>query len=75
MKQAAGHKKSTMNDQKTEFEKSGEQKPPTLVQEFVVFMIEHSAWWLMPLLIALGLLSLFAVLGSTGAAPFIYTLH
>ena len=61
-------------DQKTEFEKAGEEKQLSLVQEFVVFVRENKKWWLIPILVALGLVGLLVVLGSTGAAPFIYTL-
>lgn len=59
---------------RTEFERAGEEKPLTLWQEFGVFIVEYKAWWMVPIVIVLGLLSGLIMLGSTGAAPFIYTL-
>lgn len=45
-----------------------------LWKEFVLFILENKAWWLVPIAIVLALLGVLAVLTSTGAAPFIYTL-
>ena len=63
-----------MSEQKNEFERAGQDKQPTLVQEFAVFLMENKKWWLLPILLAFAVLGLLVVLGSTGAAPFIYTL-
>jgi drug/metabolite transporter superfamily protein YnfA len=35
---------------------------------------DHRKWWLTPVVIALLVLSLFALLSTSSAAPFIYTL-
>jgi hypothetical protein len=59
---------------KAEFEQLGEEKPLSLGQEFLFFLTENKKWWLLPILLALSLLGLLAMLASTGAAPFIYTL-
>ncbi len=61
-------------DQKSEFEKAGEGKPDSLLREFIDFVFENKAWWLVPILLVLSLMGLVAVLGTSGAAPFIYTL-
>ena len=45
-----------------------------LISEFFGFMRENAKWWLLPFLIVFGLLGIALVLGSTGAAPFIYTM-
>ena len=45
-----------------------------LVSEFMGFMKENAKWWLLPFLIVFGILGLALILGSTGAAPFIYTM-
>jgi len=66
------HKPSA--EKPSEFEQAGEEKPPTLLQEFSQFIVENKAWWMVPILSVLALLGLLLVLGSTGAAPFIYTL-
>jgi len=60
--------------QKTEFEKAGQEKQLSLVQEFLAFVTENKKWWLVPILLVLGLVGMLVALGSTGAAPFIYTL-
>ena len=59
---------------KTEFEMIADAAPLSLAQEFWIFLTENKKWWLIPILLALAALGLLAVLGSTGAAPFIYTL-
>jgi sugar phosphate permease len=61
-------------DKRNEFEQEGEEKPLTLVQEFVQFIVENKMWWLIPILLSFGLIGLLVVLSSSGAAPFIYTL-
>jgi hypothetical protein len=45
-----------------------------LMAEFFGFMRENAKWWLLPFLIVFGLLGVALVLGTTGAAPFIYTM-
>jgi hypothetical protein len=47
---------------------------PGIVREFILFVRQHKAYWLAPILAALLLLLAFVVLGSTSVAPFIYTL-
>ena len=64
----------SQNEQKTDFEAAGQEKKLTLVQELVLFITENKKWWLIPILLVLGMVGLLVVLGSTGAAPFIYTL-
>ena len=64
----------SQDEQKTEFENAGQEKQLSLVQEFLLFVTENKKWWLIPILLVLGLVGLLVVLGSTGAAPFIYTL-
>lgn len=57
---------------KTEFEELGKERPLSLAREFLLFILENKAWWLIPIVVSLGLLGLLIALGSTGAAPFIY---
>jgi hypothetical protein len=45
-----------------------------IVKEFLLFCKENQAYWIVPIVIVLLLLAVLVVLGSTGAAPFIYTL-
>lgn len=58
----------------SKFEQLDDDEQMSLVQEFLVFLVEYRNWWLLPILAVLALLGLFVVLGGTGAAPFIYTL-
>ncbi|MDX1925441.1 MAG: DUF5989 family protein [Pirellulaceae bacterium] len=59
---------------KNDFEQAGDERPPTLVQEFMQFIVENKKWWMIPILLSFGLIGLLVILSSTGAAPFIYTL-
>lgn len=60
--------------QATAFEDAGQEKQLSLPRELMLFIIENKKWWLAPIFIVLGIVGLIVVLGSTGAAPFIYTL-
>ena len=62
------------DQQKTEFEKMGEEKQLTLLQEFAVFIMENKKWWLIPILAVMFFVGLVVVLSSTGLAPFVYTI-
>jgi hypothetical protein len=42
--------------------------------EFFIFLKETKKWWLTPIVLAVFLMGLLVLFGSTGAAPFIYTL-
>jgi len=46
----------------------------SLAREFWEFLRENKMWWMTPIVIVALLLTALVVLGSTGAAPFIYTL-
>lgn len=64
----------TKSEAQSEFERLGEEEQLSLVSEFVLFIKENKAWWMIPILLVLGGVGLLVVLSSTGAAPFIYTL-
>lgn len=66
--------KSESPEDRNEFEKLGEEEQLSLVSEFILFIKENKAWWMIPILLVLGLVGVLVVLSSTGAAPFIYTL-
>lgn len=42
--------------------------------EFWMFLKENRKWWMIPILVVFGLVSLLAMAASSGASPFIYTL-
>jgi hypothetical protein len=55
--------------------KPGEfRKNPSFLRELVMFIKHNKKWYLIPVAVSLLLLGVLIVLGSTGAAPFIYTL-
>jgi hypothetical protein len=64
----------TDQDQESEFERLEPEKELSLIGEFLVFIRENKAWWMVPILLTLGAVGVLALLTSTGAAPFIYTL-
>ena len=64
-----------MSDQKqSEFERAGKTRQASLIEEFALLVTENRKWWLIPIPAVLGLVGVLVILGSTGAAPFIYTL-
>jgi hypothetical protein len=46
----------------------------SLLREFGIFLRHNKKWWLVPILLVLLCFMAILVLGSTAAAPFIYTL-
>jgi len=66
--------KQPLLEPKSEFEKLGEGRQLSIVQEFWIFVSQNKKWWLIPILLVLGLIGLLVAFGATGAAPFIYTL-
>ncbi len=70
---APSHKEPSM-PQQTDFEKAAQESPPSLPAQFVQFLMENKKWWLLPIVLVLGLIGLLAVFAGTGAAPFIYTI-
>lgn len=65
-----------MNDQldPQTFEDASQASGGGLFSDLIGFMAENKKWWLIPILLVLGLLGGLLILGATGAAPFIYTL-
>jgi hypothetical protein len=61
-------------EKRSAFEASGEAKESGLVGEFFAMLKENKKYWLIPLLVILLLFGVLIILGSTAAAPFIYTL-
>ena len=50
------------------------KKNPSFVRELVMFIKYNKKWYLIPIVVSILLLGILIALGSTGAAPFIYTL-
>jgi hypothetical protein len=47
---------------------------PGFFRELVMFIRDNKKWYLIPIVVSILLLGVLIALGSTGAAPFIYTL-
>jgi len=56
------------------FERAGSAARPNIVAEFWAFLRESKKWWMLPIIVALVLLAVFALLASSPIAPFVYTL-
>ena len=64
-----------MNDeQKSEFEEGASEREIGILQEVFDLLRHNKKWWLVPILVALALVGVIVILGTTKAAPFIYTL-
>ena len=57
-----------------DFIKQGQMKPASFLGDFFYFLKNNKKWWMLPLIALLLGYGLLVLLGSTGAAPFIYTL-
>jgi len=57
-----------------EFTEAQREKRPSLIGELWSMLRHSGKWWMTPILLALLLIAALVVLGSTGLAPFIYTL-
>jgi hypothetical protein len=66
-------RKTTMPET-TGFERAAEEKPLSLPRQFLLFLRENKKWWLLPIVLMLGMISLLALFAGGGAAPFIYTI-
>ena len=56
------------------FEDLASQEQPGIAAEFLAFLRENKKWWLLPILLLIGVGGVLIALAGTGAAPFIYTL-
>ena len=66
--------KNDSQKEKKDFEQAGKRSETSFISELIGFLRTNKRWWLTPIVICLLLLGLLLVLGSSGAAPFIYTL-
>ena len=61
-------------DPKKSFEEVSGDKQESLGREIVEMLRHNKKWWMIPIIVVLLLFGLLLILGTTGAAPFIYTL-
>ncbi len=65
---------SKQDEQSTEFQQQAGRSQIGFFGEFAHFLLTNKKWWLTPIILVLLGLGVLAVLGSSGAAPFLYTL-
>lgn len=56
------------------FSAAAEEPELSLLAEFILFLRENKAWWMVPILLALCLLAIAVWMSSSALAPFIYPL-
>lgn len=56
------------------FAAQAEESSPGIVREFLQFLGENQKWWLIPILVAVGLIALLVAMSSSAVAPLIYPL-
>jgi Family of unknown function (DUF5989) len=56
------------------FEELAGEKQPSLAAEFYGFLKENQKWWLIPILLMIGLFGILVILANSSLAPFIYTM-
>lgn len=62
-------------DDTTSFEKAAAQtRDSNLMREVWGFLKSNKKWWLLPIIVVMGVFSLLILLSGTGVAPIIYTL-
>jgi len=57
-----------------EFLREAQAGSRNIVLEYLAFVRHSKKWWLAPIVFFLFLLGLLLILGSSGVAPFIYTI-
>jgi hypothetical protein len=62
------------DSERAEFERLGADSQPSLLVELFDFLRYNKKWWLIPILLVIGLFGLLVALAVSPAAPFIYTL-
>ena len=66
--------KDRSSNDETDFAEQAEKAGSGLIGEFWAFISCYKKWWLIPILIVLGLVGLLVILSSSAIAPFIYPL-
>ncbi len=63
-----------MSPDPSPLEREAKQKTPRLPVELLRFVLNHKKWWLIPVFVVFLALAALVLLGSSGVAPFIYSL-
>jgi hypothetical protein len=57
-----------------DFSQQAGEAQPSLIAEFVDFLVHNKAWWLTPIVLVLLLVGVLVIFAGSAAAPFIYTI-
>jgi len=57
-----------------DFARHAQEQKRGLIREYIDFVKYNKKWWLVPIVSVLLIVGLVLILGSTAAAPLIYTL-
>jgi hypothetical protein len=57
-----------------DFMEQAQEARPSIIREFADFLMHNKKWWLLPILIVLGLLGVLIFIGGSGGGIFVYTL-
>ena len=60
--------------QENEFAQTADTEQVGFFAEFWDFLLHNKKWWITPILVVLMIVGVLVIMGSTTAAPFIYTL-
>jgi Family of unknown function (DUF5989) len=60
--------------EKQSFEEAGAKKSDGLGSEVMAMLKQNKKYWLVPIILLLVVFGVLIILGSTAAAPFIYSL-
>ncbi len=63
---------SSAGNEPKSFEEAAEEKELGFIEEFVLFLRENKAWWLVPILLSLAVICLAAYFSTSVLAPFVY---
>ena len=62
-----------MSQERTQFEEMNQRVRSSMFGDLWQFAMQNKKWWLLPIVVVMGLVSMLVVLAGSGAAPFIYT--
>ena len=68
------HPPEPSNPVNNDFARQVTETSPSIVQEFLQYLSESKKWWMIPILIAGGLIAALVALSSSAVAPLIYPL-
>ncbi len=66
--------RKTRSDEAESFVRQSEERAHGVMRETFDFLANNKKWWLLPIIVALVLVGIVILVGSSPASPFIYPL-